>query len=108
MIRVRVSLARTWSLQEGYTLDEGVVQAAVKACCRAGRPSEAEAILVKSLDRGVVPEVGCFFARGKSYSVPGSAAAVRKGNRRVYLTPQEEPMVDPLRTAPPFWRRYYL
>lgn len=53
---------RPWSLQEGYTLDEGVVQAAVKACCRAGRPSEAEAILVKSLERGVVPEVGCFRA----------------------------------------------
>lgn len=69
MIRVRVSPARTWSLQDGYTLDEGVVQAAVKACCRAGRPSEAEAILVKSLDRGVVPEVGCFRSCQKLYCV---------------------------------------
>lgn len=48
---------RPWSLQEGYALDDGVVQAAVKACCRAGRPSEAEAVLVKSLERGLVPEV---------------------------------------------------
>lgn len=31
---------------------------AVKACCRAGRPQEAEAILAKSLERGLVPEVG--------------------------------------------------
>lgn len=31
--------------------------AAVKACCRAGRPSEAEAVLEKSLAEGVVPEV---------------------------------------------------
>lgn len=43
--------------QEGYELDEGVVNNAVKACCRAGRPSEAEAVLAKSLERGLVPEV---------------------------------------------------
>lgn len=59
------ALGPTWSLQEGYTLDEGVVQAAVKACCRAGRPSEAEAILAKSLERGVVPEVGWFSLLGQ-------------------------------------------
>ena len=44
-------------VQEGYELDEGVVNNAVKACCRAGRPSEAEAVLAKSLERGLVPEV---------------------------------------------------
>lgn len=37
-----------------------MVSAAVKACCRAGRPSEAEAILAKSLAEGLVPEVKCF------------------------------------------------
>lgn len=45
------------ALQEGYALDDGVVTAVVKACCRAGRPSEAEAVLEKSLARGLVPEV---------------------------------------------------
>lgn len=44
-------------MQEGYELDEGVVNNAVKACCRAGRPDEAEAVLAKSLERGLVPEV---------------------------------------------------
>lgn len=44
-------------MQEGYELEVGIVNNAVKACCRAGRPSEAEAILAKSLERGLVPEV---------------------------------------------------
>ncbi|CAN0131462.1 unnamed protein product, partial [Hapterophycus canaliculatus] len=49
-------------MQEGYELDEGVVNNAVKACCRAGRPNEAEAILAKSLERGLIPEVSLFTA----------------------------------------------
>lgn len=45
------------AVQEGYELEVGIVNNAVKACCRAGRPSEAEAVLAKSLERGLVPEV---------------------------------------------------
>lgn len=44
-------------VQKGYPLDEQVVTAAVKACCRAGRPSEAEAVLAESMAQGLVPEV---------------------------------------------------
>lgn len=44
-------------LQKGYPLDDQVVTAAVKACCRAGRPSEAEAVLAESMAQGLVPEV---------------------------------------------------
>lgn len=57
-----------FAAQEGYALDDGVVSAAVKACCRAGRPSEAEAILAKSLARGLVPEVTLFFLSLNGYS----------------------------------------
>ncbi|CAM9457142.1 unnamed protein product, partial [Laminaria digitata] len=77
-------------LEEGYTLDEGVVQAAVKACCRAGRPSEAEAILVKSLERGVVPEVSLFTAvMNACYTVGDMDAILSLGEqlRAQSLTP---------------------
>lgn len=53
-----VSLSLDACGQEGYELDEGVVTAAVKACCRAGRSSEAEAVLSKSIQEGFIPEVG--------------------------------------------------